>query len=293
MSPAPSSRERTRKLVWFVRHGEATHNVSHDSTTRDPGLTPAGYTQAVQLDASGALRLGAQLVAASPMRRTLETAQLAVPAQLGVPRIATHLLQEIGTSNADTGRPPAELRAEFGDAFDLSELEEMWYVKPAPWCKQRRIGLDDGQRALAARMADFVRWLGARAEERVIVVTHHGFLCHLLGIELANCEVAAMELTPTLEWAVQPTALVRHLPIVGIDRVPMRHKGSAPLRASRETIAKHYGAYVLAASERAVSPHSARGSWALVRRRLLVLQAAAIAGIVTLALARLERLLRK
>lgn len=286
MTAVDGGRLRATKLVWFVRHAEAAHNVSHDSSTRDPGLTPAGREQAAQLELSGALRVGAELVVSSPMRRTLETAQIAVPAAPGVARVATHLVQEIGTSNADTGRPPSELRAEFGEAFDLSELEEMWFVKPSPWCKQRRIALDDGVRALVARKEAFALWLASRPETRIIVVTHHGFICHLLGVELANCEVLPVELTPALEWAHQLSSLPPRLPIVGVDSRPMTHKGSGPLKASPKTIAKHYGKYVLAAAERAVNPH-AGGGWPLTRRRLLLLQAAAIAGIVTLALWRL------
>lgn len=284
-----------RKLVWFVRHGEAAHNVSHDSSCRDPGLTAAGREQAARLCASGALRVGAQLVACSPMRRTLETAQLALPAEPGVARVATQLVQEIGTSNADTGRSLSELRSEFGDGdgagtaggVDLSELDEMWYVKPAPWCKQRRIPLTDGLRALVARKEAFALWLASRPETRVVVVTHHGFICHLLGIELANCEVAAMELTPALEWAHQPAPLVRRLRVVGADGRPLAHKGSGPLRASPATIAKHHGRHALAAAEHAESPHGAGARAPLARRRLLLLQAAALAGVASLAVWRL------
>eukprot|EP00302_Diacronema_sp_CCMP2436_P011643 CAMPEP_0179869554 /NCGR_PEP_ID=MMETSP0982-20121206/19611_1 /TAXON_ID=483367 /ORGANISM="non described non described, Strain CCMP 2436" /LENGTH=259 /DNA_ID=CAMNT_0021759679 /DNA_START=183 /DNA_END=962 /DNA_ORIENTATION=+ len=231
--------------------------------------------------------LSAQLVVASPMRRTLETAQLAVPAMAGGKRLAMPLLQEIGCSNADTGRPPDELRAEFGSSFDFSECEDMWFVKPAPWCKQRRISIESGLGALVERQGAFVKWIAARPEPRIVVITHHGFVCHLLGVVLANCEIAAMELTPSLTWVEQRSEPSR-LPIFGVDRTAMTHKGSAPLRATSATIGRHYGKSVLVASERNANPLAAKG-WPLAKRRLLLLQAAALAGIVTLALWRLVR----
>lgn len=283
-----------KKLVWFVRHGEAGHNVTHDSTKRDPGLTAHGREQALAVAASGVLRVDAQLLVTSPMRRTLETATFAVSGEgvnPGLKRIATPDLQEIGTSNADTGRPPDELREEFGKAFDFSEVEEMWYVKPKPWCKQRRIPLEDGQRALVERQQRFIKWLANRPESRVIVVTHHGFICHLLGVELANCEVVAMELHPSLVFVEQRHQAAIRLPIVGVDNRSITHKGSAPLRAAPATILKHYGKYVLASSQRAASSPSSRMLLlAPSRRRLLIcVQAAAISAILTLALWRFVR----
>lgn len=266
-----------RKRVWFVRHGEAEHNATRDSSVRDPGLTPKGCEQARALARTKALEVGAQLIVVSPLRRTLQTAELALP-DVSAPRVATPLIQEIGTSNADTGRPAEELRAEFGVEFDLSEVEDMWYVKPAPWCKQRRIPLDGGLRALADRQCAFVAWLQRRAETSMVVVTHHGFICHLLAVELRNCEVAAMELTPDGEWLDQPGgANPPRIPIVHPDGHLQRHKGSRPLRACRETIEKQHGAAVLAASERALAGEGRGGAADPGQRRVLFALRSAVA----------------
>lgn len=316
MAPDPPSPRTSKdaaaphggKLVWFVRHAEALHNASGDSSVRDPGLTKTGREQALALAASGALRVDAQLVVASPMRRTLETASLALPAHVAphARRVACSLVQEIGTSNADTGRPPHELRAEAAAAdaldaaqFDLTELEEMWYVKPAPWCKARQIALADGAAALAARRRAFVRWLRARPEQRIVVVTHHGFVCHLLATELANCEVLAVELLADADgadadaparWAAQPcNEAAARLPIVGQDGRARSHKGSAPLSAAPATIAKHYGQHVLRASKARAGVGAARGWRRLSQPGLLLLQTATVSAMLTFALWKLVR----
>mmetsp|Transcript_19170 Transcript_19170/g.47097 ORF Transcript_19170/g.47097 Transcript_19170/m.47097 type:complete len:303 (-) Transcript_19170:544-1452(-) len=287
-APAPAQ----RKLVWFVRHAEALHNVSKDSSQRDPGLTDNGRAQAQALATSGSLDVGPDLIVSSPLKRTLETAVLALPrdAHPDVRRVATPLAQEIGTSNADTGRPRADIAADFGAEFDLSEVEDMWYVKPAPWCKTRRITLDPGQQALRERKVHLAHWLQAQRATRIVLVTHHGFICHLLGVELANCEVAAVELTRAGEWVERKVRGVQRMPIVGGDGKPVVHKGSRPLRAQASTILKHYGASALAASEQAAGTESAIS--ASRRRIMLALQAAAVAALLTTAVWRVLPLLR-
>jgi hypothetical protein len=124
------------KTVYFVRHGEAIHNVAAKNKTgegnpyldpalTDAPLTPLGQEQARALaPASSALQL--DVVLTSPLVRAVETACLGFPAQLeaGVPFLAVELCREqIGQNLCDARRPKAIAAAAF-PRVDLSGVAE-------------------------------------------------------------------------------------------------------------------------------------------------------------------------
>ena len=157
----------TVKRIWFVRHGQAEHNVllsqaasapdpeaawQAGENVRDPGLTPLGFEQARRASTDPLIRdtaLGppgsadrAELVVVSAMRRTLQTAltmcdaaaeRAPDPKKAMFRVVALPDLQECNAVPCDTGRPLNELQAEFGEAVDFGELEgkaDDWFVKP-------------------------------------------------------------------------------------------------------------------------------------------------------------------
>ena len=110
----PPGAEGGGKTVYFVRHGQAIHNVAKDKHTGpgnpyldpalvDAPLTPLGREQAQKLRETAAA-LAVEVVITSPMLRAAETACLAFAAQLerGVPCVAVELCREqIGQNLCD------------------------------------------------------------------------------------------------------------------------------------------------------------------------------------------------
>jgi len=224
---AASSGNRVKR-VWCVRHGQAEHNVlanaevakcraegrewslatSQALLVRDPALTELGQKQAriASTDplicdsafAPSGSPERAQLIVVSPLRRTLQTALglCGATADPNFEVLANPDIQECMPVPSDTGRPLEALREEFSTGVDFSMLElcpSTWFEKPAPLDGNDE-PIPEGQAALRARCARFTDWLAARPEDRVVVVAHHTFFCHLLNIDFLNCEVIEMAL---------------------------------------------------------------------------------------------------
>mmetsp|Transcript_10367 Transcript_10367/g.24549 ORF Transcript_10367/g.24549 Transcript_10367/m.24549 type:complete len:327 (+) Transcript_10367:134-1114(+) len=188
--------ERRCKLVYFIRHAEAHHNIAervHELGTlylqeehsgwkfHDAGLTPKGEEQCCKLKReleTLSHPLDCELVVVSPLTRTLQTARLTVGScKMGNQRpnfIATDLCRErITNCPADSRRDLSVLKAEFPEVdFGLciqTEKDEMWreHKEDNQLCKERGLR--------------FLQWLAKRPESRIAVVTHSGFLKRLFA----------------------------------------------------------------------------------------------------------------
>jgi len=182
-------------------------NVLYDSGQKDaaknmldPELTEKGRQQAVAVAENPLLapalsdRNGLQLVVASPLRRTVDTALLAfqswLPGQIkkkGWHRV--HLLsdlREIGREvvPCNTGSPLDALKERFevdAKLIDYRELQPGW---------DEEDGLaKDYSSAVRARLSRLLGWLAQRRESRIAVVAHHNLLAALLGVSFFNVEV--------------------------------------------------------------------------------------------------------
>jgi len=196
-----------RKTIWFIRHGQSEHNVLYHSGQKDaasslldPELTEKGRQQAIAVAEDPLLvpalsrPNGLQLVVASPLRRTVDTALLAFQGWLPGERKKkgwrrVHLLgdlQEIGREvvACNTGSPLDALKERFEvDArlIDYRELQPGW---------DQEDGLaKDYISAVHARLNRLRRWLAQRKESRIAVVAHHNLLAALLGVSFLNVEV--------------------------------------------------------------------------------------------------------
>ncbi|KAH7135344.1 phosphoglycerate mutase family protein-like protein [Dendryphion nanum] len=193
--------------LYLVRHAQGEHNATRDFTILDPLLTPKGKQQCRELRESFRYHDTVDLVVASPLRRTIQTAVLSFGRTLardGVPFIALPVAQEVSNAGADTGLEPEDLKTSLEHLFDedkpdfnvlrkldLSNVEEGWTSKSGFYAYTRP--------ALENRAANFRSWLFQRSEERIIVVTHGAFLHFLTedwdvddpmtGTAYNNCEV--------------------------------------------------------------------------------------------------------
>ncbi|RYP13931.1 hypothetical protein DL767_010523 [Monosporascus sp. MG133] len=167
---APNSR------IILVRHGQAEHNVSLDYYIPDAPLTPLGRKQAATLARMiPDLQAEAELIASSPLRRTLQTALLGFGPALarlggggsGASRALVCLpqAQECNDLPCDTGSDRATLEAdpEFA-GIDFAGLPDDWTSKRGFWAAEAG--------ALAARAAWVRRWLRDRPEKTIVLVAH-------------------------------------------------------------------------------------------------------------------------
>jgi broad specificity phosphatase PhoE len=184
------------KQVWFVRHGEAEHNISDDFDCPDPALTETGKQQAhkVSRDTESGLRYALynkdkhnrpQLIITSPLRRTIQTTIAAFgDLRPSIPIICHPDIQEThaGERPCDTGTPTTGLIEEFGGGLiDFSSLQENWWDLD---------GIEDGTEwALSKRFDRFTSWLSKRPEDRIIIVAHKGVFKRMHRRVFKNCEV--------------------------------------------------------------------------------------------------------
>ena len=132
----PAGDAAVEKVLYFVRHGEATHNVvrethvGSDNPYLNPALTDAPLTAVGRAQAErlrpAADGLPLELVISSPLTRALETARLAFAAHLarGAPFVAVESCREqIGQNLCDKRQPASLTRPLFPEA-DMSAIAE-------------------------------------------------------------------------------------------------------------------------------------------------------------------------
>lgn len=196
--------------LYLVRHGESTHNALsfhgdvNDARYIDADLTPRGREQASAL-ADTLAALAPDLVVVSPLTRALRTCALACARIPHAPVVHPACAERLAYSG-DIGSPTADLaaawpRADFA-AVPVPPGAWWWAPDGAPRGAEeslRRLRAGGGgepRDAVAARAADFRRWVVNRPERRVVVFSHGVYLRHLLAPsprELApsfnNCEM--------------------------------------------------------------------------------------------------------
>ncbi|ETI22944.1 hypothetical protein G647_04738 [Cladophialophora carrionii CBS 160.54] len=161
----------------LVRHAEALHNQTNDPSIPDPELSSLGIEQCAALRDSLKERFpktaDVGLIVVSPMRRTLQTASIALDWLIseGVKVEVDADWQEIYDKPCDTGSPLSDLEAEF-PAFDFSVVDPVYPNKSSPeggrYAHNRSAVLARAQAALGK--------LYGRPERLIIVVSHSSFM---------------------------------------------------------------------------------------------------------------------
>ena len=155
--------------IHCVRHAQGYHNLSIAvHALHDPALTPVGEEQCRTLKKKFPNMHSIDLVVASPLKRTLNTALIAfepVLKEKGLNVIALPELQETSDLPCDTGSSPELLAKEFeGKPVDLSLVKPGWDSKRMKWAPTTT--------AIQKRAGDARRWLMARPEKEIVVVSH-------------------------------------------------------------------------------------------------------------------------
>ncbi|KAK8168283.1 histidine phosphatase superfamily [Phyllosticta citrichinensis] len=181
----------------LIRHAEALHNATQDYSLPDPPLTELGEQQSAQLGehlrANLPLAEQAELIVVSPMVRTLQTATLGLRwlIERGTPVHLDAKWQENSDKPCDTGSPVSALQPLF-PSLDFSVVDPTYPDKTSPSPSRNPYGFT--RHAVLARGQAGLRWLRARPEKVIIVVSHSGFLrCAVSARRYANADYRVFE----------------------------------------------------------------------------------------------------
>ena len=201
-APSPST-----KSVYFVRHGEAEHNIRPRPWGReliDAPLTKTGREQAASSleEATRALDGTLELVIVSPMTRALQTALLGFKAfaeRADFPFLCLEACRErFGVNLPDKRRSTAAVAAEF-PRVDFSMIET---ADDSLFSDDVR----ESSEALSRRADAFLEMLHARPEQHIAVVCHSSFLCALCNAALQTEAAPGMG-----EWFANAEMRIVHL----------------------------------------------------------------------------------
>ncbi|MEZ4503240.1 MAG: histidine phosphatase family protein [Dehalococcoidia bacterium] len=174
--------------VFLLRHGHSTFQESYEVTNVDPGIIDAPLSDRGRAQVAAAARdvarLAPDLVVTSPLTRAIETT-LGVVRDAEVRIRVDPLVRERLGDACDVGRAPTAL-AEAYPALDFAHLPEVWWHRGPP--DERGLPIEPRE-LLQQRVDRFRAWLAGREEERILVVSHSGFLRYLSGEQLDNCVV--------------------------------------------------------------------------------------------------------
>ncbi|KAL4895027.1 histidine phosphatase superfamily [Aspergillus ambiguus] len=161
-------------IVHCVRHAQGVHNLSvANHVIHDPLLTDLGNEQCRQLRDSFPRHAQVDLVTASPLRRTIYTAlqsfEPVFQAHKDMKLILLPDAQETSDVPCDTGSDPADLRREVENLpVDMEYVHDGWNNKEGRYAPTTA--------AIKSRARACRRWLKARPEKEIVIVTHGGFL---------------------------------------------------------------------------------------------------------------------
>jgi broad specificity phosphatase PhoE len=130
-----------------------------------------------------------EAVISSPMRRTLQTAHVALSwltEREKIKTVADANWQENSDNECDTGSPISAMMAAFPDV-DFAGIDPMFPSKTGPYAFTRKAVVGRGQSALRA--------LQARPEKVIAVVSHAGFLrCGVSNRHFHNADYRIFEI---------------------------------------------------------------------------------------------------
>ena len=182
------------KLIYFIRHAEAEHNVAYNlygesayksPKFRDADITLNGISQAKKLAISMDF-IPFEVVFTSPLVRTLHTSSILFK-QHCIPIIAREDIRERYDRHPVNNRQDVAQLKELYPSVDFSEIisnEDVLYNTP-----------DDVQ----IRAKAFIKYVLARPEKYIAVVSHETFLrevlsqFRILDYNLKNCEYRSVE----------------------------------------------------------------------------------------------------
>jgi broad specificity phosphatase PhoE len=168
----------------LVRHAQSEWNLHFGRSRIDPGipdpdLTAEGVRQA-EIVADELRRHEVARLISSPYRRALQTAAIVAEA-LSLPVSIDPIVRERCAFSCDQGSPPADLARDW-PGLDFSGLADIWWG-----------GLIESHDSLTSRCTAFRAKVAAMADrDRVVVISHWGFIRCLTGQEVGNTAIVRL-----------------------------------------------------------------------------------------------------
>ncbi|KAI1309544.1 histidine phosphatase superfamily [Xylaria venustula] len=164
------------QLIHVIRHAQALHNVHQDFSHHDPELTELGYEQcktaAKELESLDKI----ELILASPLQRTIQTALCLFPAYTESNKRIVLLpqLQEVGCTRSDTGNSREFLETKYGAVLDYSFVTPDWTDKTgeSPYAPRSAEERARSTRLLIRDMAERC----AHRDVNIVVISHGNYL---------------------------------------------------------------------------------------------------------------------
>lgn len=169
--------------VHLVRHGQGQHNLEPLETNRlvhDAQLTDTGIQRCKMFGQEFPQDIHIDLVCASPMWRTIQTASYCFEKVIPQTELKKILLlpdaQETTAAPCDVGSPVSVITKGFGDLVDTHMVMDDWTSKRGKYATDAP--------ALRARARALRRWLRARKEQQIVVVSHGAILDYIVQEKL-------------------------------------------------------------------------------------------------------------
>lgn len=158
--------------IHCVRHAQGYHNLDKEGAEQieNPELTPRGRDQCLLLRKNFPYHDKVDLVVASPIRRTIQTALLSMQPSIEKKGFKIRLLPEVQETSAkpmDVGGDPEVIKERFKNApVDVNGLPEDWNSKQGEW--------EPTTNHIQKMARDARFWLKNRPEKEIVLVTHGG-----------------------------------------------------------------------------------------------------------------------
>lgn len=166
--------------VWFIRHGQAEHNVESNFDIRDPALTSTGIQQSKQTgDKLKSMGVHPSKIFSSPLLRAVQTSVKVFENQLTEKMIYLHpSLQEWACVPCDTGRKWTDLAQNFTEK-EQSYFDNELIVDNDAWFQKNSVTEENKEEKVKERFQDFVDYLikfcrNSDCSQGVAVVAHDG-----------------------------------------------------------------------------------------------------------------------
>jgi broad specificity phosphatase PhoE len=174
----------SKKLIYFVRHGQTVMNAQGIKQGPEGSLSEKGKHQALETAKKFPKHKGrAEIIISSPYVRAKETAEI-IAAELSLPIVYCDFLVERKNPSEVIGRPVDDREVRnIVDRIENSFHDDAW-----------RYSDEENFTDLKDRCQKLVRYLKSRPENKIIVVTHRAFLKIALAYMLRGEELTASAL---------------------------------------------------------------------------------------------------
>ncbi|KAJ5710432.1 phosphoglycerate mutase family protein-like protein [Penicillium malachiteum] len=199
-------------ILYVIHHAQGEQNVNDSHHIRDALLTNTGKAQCEELQQKFPFLTEVELIIASPLRRTVQTAAYIFASELEkrqIPVVLVPKAQDISSLACDIGHDAEVVKSEAPNLImgvvpswnpvnlDTSLVDESWNSKEGIYASTLV--------SVQQRAAQLLSWIYNRPEKHIVLVTHGGFLHYLTedwtgyvkgkGTGYLNCEYRKLEFT--------------------------------------------------------------------------------------------------